>query len=1429
MVQNADDAGASEVRILLTSSELLVTHNGAPIHLEHVLGLATPWLSTKAGDADSIGRFGLGLTTLRALSTTLEVHCAPYHIQIGDPTLAPIEPLHLDLWFSEPSWTTFRIPLQAESVQMKELSEWLGRWDDSSLLFLRHVTGVHLLESDGTTLQKLSLSRRKHHGLASDSVSTEISRETATTADGRSWALYSADLPVPSGVSRTQKATGSTTPVAVALPLAPVNTGQVYAGLPVAQVRSPLFANAQFDPLTNRSDFAVNPWNEALVALVASVWGDAVLDLFERDPHSAWHAIPLSRSGEVESRSLLTQALEAAVTNRARREVASQLSFPVPEQGSIALSQLAVEEKPLEEILQEDEVAQLAGLDATLPTDVRDPAGRWRRVLDDWRNHGADLPEPVSVERALDLVGDEQRSVGSTMALVAAALDEGLEARLLELPCLIAHDGHRLAPPTRASPSAVTTESSTLAEQLSVSTLLHSAYLAEINGAPEVLAWLGECGALLDASNDAEVIRRLAKAGQSGRSTGLVLSDDQLRTLRDAFERLDTSERSELGPLVGRSILLESYTYSDDGRKEPGTARPSDAYLPRTIDTHPESFAVAAERTPELDWLSDRYARTLRSQAGRKGIGPRRFLRLLGAEIAPRIRPHTNLEQRYQSERRLGLPRWVPGGPEARKVAMGALGATYTLDDYESQDLCAVVSDISEEKESKRRRARASALLSALDRSWEGLGEFAQVEAADTDYRWVRRGTIPSFWITLAGEVAWLDDESETPREPVALRVRTSATEAIFGASSPDFLHDELNQLHRRPLLAELGVSSDPSRAELVKRLQDLRNIDSIVENSANELRQETSLAYRALAQTLKGSPSESDMTLRELKRAFSNEQLVYTNQGWKPPWRVLGGPPIFGDLRAFVPAGRDSEPLWDELQIAKPSPNSCIEVLSELARRGKDSPGVDDEAVLLETLRALAEHYSRGRTGESKKLAKLALLTSMGWIRKRPVFATDDPVLLFGLGHRVPIWKPGGALEQFRSLFEPLGLVEIRTSEARIVGPELAHISDELLELYEQAVQLLREDLQRNDADLIEGLTMSWDHLAAYNVKVHPHLTIEVNLNSHWEQCQVNAIADSNSETVYVKNSAELARVDGGGRALAALFEGGARLVAQAWGAAYERAEEGIKAQRIQLAKERSEREEAEVGASSRLLDLQDRAAHKQHSSGLRRIDGAEQFSAGASKGEVRSPPLSAESRRVLVDPQLLTPVDPSGQVERSSPEATVAKGGGSPRSVDLSEPTIDSRGPLSRTPLRSYSAVDKENVGIEILKMLLSSDLNEIVDLRTQHGVGADAVDQLGNFYELKVYAGSEPDEITLTASEVLRAHSTPNFFLVVVSNVEGADARPTVRFVVDPLKQLRSIKSESVTLSGLQTQAAETLFFRMWRKEDHLLADQQLREDS
>ena len=186
----------------------------------------------------------------------------------------------------------------------------------------------------------------------------------------------------------------------------------------------------------------------------------------------------------------------------------------------------------------------------------------------------------------------------------------------------------------------------------------------------------------------------------------------------------------------------------------------------------------------------------------------------------------------------------------------------------------------------------------------------------------------------------------------------------------------------------------------------------------------------------------------------------------------------------------------------------------------------------------------------------------------------------------------------------------------------------------------------------------------------------------------------------------------------------------------------------------------------------------------------------------------------RVLVDPDSLIVVEPSGQVVDGSPRNTNVprRGGG------LVEPDV-TRSPGSRswTPLRGYSDLERETVGFELARKVLSSDHKEIVDLRAQRGVGADAMDELERFYELKVSAGGEPNEVTLTSAEWQRAKNSPDFFLVVISGVEGMDSKPRVRIIPKPLDQLDQRVSGTIKLSGVRH--AKSVTFKFASVEDVL----------
>ena len=1287
IIQNADDVDASQVRLVLGSTDLWVGHDGSPVQLRHVLGLATPWLTTKRSEAAPIGRFGIGLMTLRSISNTLEVHCHPYHVQLGDPTLSPIDPPMPPPGLGEAGWTTLRIPFEQGMVSAGELAEWLDRWDSSALLFLRRISRVTLLDTEGTLIRELSISRSDAGEVLLNewNPSRKVSRRGVETSDGRSWLVYTEEVTSPVGVLRTRKATDTTTPIAIALPQYPVDYGQIHVGLPVIRTRLPIFANAQLDPITNRRDFANNDWNKALVPLVADLWSRAALDLFARVPKVAWQAMPLPDVAEGNVQSPFIAELEDAIVTQARQRVASQLSLPVPGQGEVRLAELAVEARPLEQILTATETAVLAGLPATLPFELRDQTGRWRTVLEDWRRAGANIPDEVSVEQALELVGDETRPVSSTVALVAAGLEEGLNARLMELPCIIAQDGRHMVPPSRDSPTAVAAETTPLAEQLGVVTLLHAEHIGRGKAAVAVLKWLRSCGSLIDVSDNRDVVRRLATAGKAGRRIATPLTDQQVRALREAFEGMDLENLRDLGPDIGRAVALEAYGYVAKGRKRQRittTVHPADAYLPRAINREPDSFPIAASNSVGITWISNRYAKVLRSPAGREGIGAQRFLRLLGAEAAPRLRLHPMLERRYVSESRRGLSASIPGSPRVRSRAMQGRGATYTLQDRDCPTLAAVIQDVSRMRLKKTRRKRAGALLATFGRAWDRLyNEFSEVESALDSYGWQDRGRMPAYWLWVAGDIAWLDDESGTPRRPSDLRLRTPGNVAIYGQDSPDYLHPDLDQPNWRLVLASLGVSGDPNRNELVTRLKELRD-DAEDEGrwSPEELKWETAVLYKALAQSLTQAVGRPGLGLEQLRRDFQHHNgLIFTNLGWLPPQGVLAGPPIFGKHRAFAPPVADTNPLWAALRLRDPSFEDCIDVIRAVARK-HHTLGPDEEVILLQTLRVLASHAETSFTAQARaKLRRLPLWTSKGWVRDRPVYATEDPVLIVGLRNQLPLWEPGGELQQFRSLLHPLRIEEIDADAAQVIEPDQATEDEESSDLFRLALQLLQEDLSRNEPQLAKGTRMSWDLLGEFGVYVHSSLAVGVNAGgdgTRYEcevaakvdtdrdgtryECEVAAKVDTDRRRVFVQHPEQLPRVDTGGRAIATLFEGDPRRLAQAWRAACDRAESGRQARLVELAEEQAKREQQQT--ESEIAEFRQRIiALQQRQDRSRDLFNRGSRPSGAATIERENPetPPIMESTRVLVNPESLDIVDPKGRLE-SSEQPTPRKTGG-------------------------------------------------------------------------------------------------------------------------------------------------------------------------
>lgn len=195
----------------------------------------------------------------------------------------------------------------------------------------------------------------------------------------------------------------------------------------------------------------------------------------------------------------------------------------------------------------------------------------------------------------------------------------------------------------------------------------------------------------------------------------------------------------------------------------------------------------------------------------------------------------------------------------------------------------------------------------------------------------------------------------------------------------------------------------------------------------------------------------------------------------------------------------------------------------------------------------------------------------------------------------------------------------------------------------------------------------------------------------------------------------------------------------------------------------------------------------------------------------------------RHLADPESLTLKNEEGEIVggATAPDVTPTSAGpkgmsGPPRDPDASGPKKPSGGGLGS---KNYSEEERETVGLDLVRRVLGGDEAEIEDIRHQRNVGADAIDDLENYFELKVYAGPVPNSISLTNSEFRRAKETEQFFLVVVGNVERSDKPPAILIFTDPLNHLNVLPQGSVQLGGIREARALRYTFESRPVAEHL----------
>ncbi len=1399
IVQNADDLHASEVRVAIRRSgkhgRLLIAHNGERVHLHHVIAMTLAFVSTKRDDPRAKGRFGIGLKTLGRLGDSLTVHCAPYDFAITGNHVRPAQRARsIPAFYNSASTETLLELRLREGFDADEFQTWFASLGSESLVFLDTVRSLRLV----------SIGRRKaliNHRLAEVTTETltlpgikESCRRTTLRAprSSRSWQRYEIERRMPPSLHRRYKAREDTTPIAVAVP-AQSDPGQIYAGLPLGVgTQLPLSVNAQFDIDVARRGIQHEPLNAWLFERLAELTASVALERLANNPATAWRAIPQRAEQAFSADAWVADRIAELVGSvQARVRRSFRISITGEER---RLRTLAYEAEAVDGLLTQKEIGGLRPGLTLLPRSARDPEGRWRRILGEIG--GASLVDVEESLRLLDWEDDDlgPRDVRWFIKLARAAIEADLGNTLWSLRSVVAANGNRIVPPMADVEGELLLRSAhddSLAARIGLAHVIDPVYLSRWTDAVVVRQWLEQNEMLRDAPDPESTLRALAS--RDDEDEPLRIDDDELRLMRDAFAALDQRIQQEFGSAVGRVIAVDVQGW-DGSKRVTRVGRPADSYLPASIEDRRDGWSKAAGRAPGLGWIHPRYEDVLRRPGRRRAgsgaprpLAARAFFGLLGAEAAPRLVAPSRVETRYGDPASPIEPHLL-ARPQIEALRGLERHATHLKGDRLSPDLHAALKDLQRERGLRARRERARALLSTLEREWDRLyAPHTQADAVWSYGSWHRAGTIPASWLAEAMDEPWLTSEDGKKKAPRDLAVRTPATEAILGDDRSSFAYELDEGDAPSPAVRALRIETDPQVSEMVEQLATLRDHGGPLDERMLMLR------YAAIAAACKKrEPSPDDMVgdlpMRKLRARFGTHRtkpgLVYANGRWLPPSAVFLGAPIFGGRRPFVSERSAAERLWRALRIVPPSVSDCIDVLAEIAR---GTPDEEDEQILVNVYLYLEAHVAEASSRELARLRNLPLRTGVGWQTDRPIYVIADEDVGNALSSRLAVWRLSVAPPAVPRLIGAAAALLLTEGDFDAVVHEQAFVGGATLERrFGAAVELLRDWLTRHDPKLFEACSTPWEELARARIALDPHLQIELRLNRRAPvSVPARAHLTRTPLTFYFADAEAAGEDDAGGRVIAALFtEGDRDKLALAWSRSWDRAAKG------------------ERGAVTLVQDSADGEALTSLFEQAKSSTPVEKRA--KTERDLVTTRAGATTERLLPARRLKQIEDLSEKVVGVTDGSNGAEGKKSRRrglrdDVPAGKPIAGSR-PAPRTAPLAYSDEEREDLALQVLQLAINGDSAGLRDYRHLRGVGADALDKLRRYFELKATYGPLPDDITLTANEAERAFlEGDKFFLAVVAGLEeGYDT--VVKIFPNPLRTLEFKPSTSVTLAGI-----------------------------
>jgi hypothetical protein len=163
LIQNAEDAGATDLTFTLLADRLEVRHDGRDFTVEDVRAICGVGQGTKADDLTQIGEFGIGFKAVYAYTDSPQIYSGAESFRIDKY----VRPYFVDPPGGPAAGTVFVFPFDRPqvpaAVAVREISAALGNLGVETLLFLRNIRRVRCcgLVTEDVVLERTSAARAR--------------------------------------------------------------------------------------------------------------------------------------------------------------------------------------------------------------------------------------------------------------------------------------------------------------------------------------------------------------------------------------------------------------------------------------------------------------------------------------------------------------------------------------------------------------------------------------------------------------------------------------------------------------------------------------------------------------------------------------------------------------------------------------------------------------------------------------------------------------------------------------------------------------------------------------------------------------------------------------------------------------------------------------------------------------------------------------------------------------------------------------------------------------------------------------------------------------------------------------------------------------------------------------------------------------------